>query len=102
MAESLAKIALPDRSSKARFGKIADRISSLAKERNNVVHALWGREDEKIAIRMKFTGYGEVKFINARMTAVDIEKIAKSISTTSGDLYGFMVDYGLLSRIQSD
>ena len=96
MVRALAKETLPTVSAKNRFEKIAKRILVLAKDRNNVVHALWGRVDNTVAIRMKFTGWGEVKFINARMTATDIEAIASDISHATGNLYRFLLDFGLI------
>ena len=98
MVRALAKEALPNTVAKTRFEKIAKRILELQKSRNNVVHAIWGRIDDETALRAKFTGWGEVKFVNARMTAGDIEKIASDISAATGSLYAFLLEYQLLPR----
>lgn len=96
MVRALARESLPNTSAKTRFEKIAKRILVLQKSRNGVVHAVWGRNEDDRAVRMKFTGWGEVKFSKAVFTVADIDKIAVDISRVGGDLYGFMLDFGLI------
>ena len=96
MSRALAKETLPNSAAKKRFDTIAKRALSLMKDRNNVIHAFWAVGKDGVAVRAKFTGYGEVKFQSARMTARDVETIADKISSLSGDLYGFLLDNSLI------
>ena len=96
MVRALAKETLSHNHTKKRFDTIAKRALSAMKERNNVVHAVWGMETDGLAVRVKFTGYGEVKHHSVKMSIKDIEAIAAEISSITGDVHGFLLDNSLI------
>ena len=94
---SLVDESIKSREARGRFVKLAKRISNCLVDRNNVVHATWlGTDSPEIVLRAKYTGRGKSKFVTKRMTAADIESVAKEISRTSGELYAFMLEHELL------
>ena len=78
------------------FMALMDCVSNLQTDRNNVVHAIWSVSSKPDAAnRSKFTGWGQVKFINEDMTASEIEEIADNIAGLANDVLDFARDNNL-------
>lgn len=98
MLQALALEVLQDEGSKRQIVGLIRKIKPLAEERNNLMHAIWGGplENGKM-LRIKYTGYGEVKFVKKEMSAEDIQRVASGISHTTAELYGFILKHGLFT-----
>lgn len=74
------------------YKKILEMLRKSQKDRNEVIHALWGMSDAGThATMMRLTARGAIKSTSNDITLDDLKKIAPAINQTILELHRFVV-----------